>query len=235
MPGHGRRLPGMASKRRRRLLFTFAAVAVVAGGYAMLRRRLGKAAPRADSVDETPAVTVGEREAAWAAAAAMRLVERRGNDADESRDGVVAAEARADDLTGQLDRARHLLAEHTATANENHRLRGAVQALTDALTAISRGPETDAPAAGLVDALQGEIEGLRDELTAMELQVKELSEDRDRIAEEADRLRSALEATENPTDPDRLGRLRTELAHLRRSLDIERQRNLRLGRRRRDL
>jgi chromosome segregation ATPase len=177
---------------------------------------------------------MGEREAAWAAAAAIRLAERRTTEVAETRDSVAAADARADDLETQLDRARRLLAKHTATSNENLRLRGAVQALTDALTAMRGSPETDAPAAGLVDALQGEIDGLRDELAAMELQVKELSEDRDRIVEEADRLRAALEAAGDTTDPDRLGRLRTELANVRRSLDLERQRNLRLGRRRRD-
>ncbi|MEX2323158.1 MAG: hypothetical protein WEA29_05240 [Acidimicrobiia bacterium] len=225
----------MASKARRRLLFTFAAVIVVAAGYAVLRRWLEKANIREASLDEAPTVTMGEREAAWAAAAAIRLAERRRVEVGEAGVGVAAAEAHADDLEGQLDRARRLLAEHTATSNENHRLRGAVQALTDALTAMPRGPATDPPDPGLVDALQGEIDGLRDELAAMELQIKELSEDRDRIVEEADRLRTALEAAGDTTDPDRLGRLRTELLHVRRSLDIERQRNLRLGRRRRDL
>jgi chromosome segregation ATPase len=225
----------MASKRWRRLVFTSAAVIVMAAGYALLRRWLGRAKAREASPDQTPAVTMGEREAAWAAAAAIRLAERRGNEAGEARDSGAAADARADDLETQLDRARRLLSEHTATSNENHRLRGAVQALTDALTAMSRGPEADIPAAGLVDALQGEIDGLREELAAMELQVKELSEDRDRIVDEADRLRTALDAATDISDPDRLGRLRTELAHVRRSLDIERQRNLRLGRRRRNL
>ncbi|HUG75331.1 MAG TPA: hypothetical protein VMM81_06625 [Acidimicrobiia bacterium] len=223
----------MASKRQR-LLFAFAAVIVMAVGYALLRRWLGSPKPREASVDEMPAATVGEREAAWAAAATMRLAERRRNEVGAARDTLAAAEARADDLEAQLELARRLLSEHTAISNENHRLRGAVQALTDALTAMPPGGETSAPTPGLADALQGEIDGLRDELAAMELQVKELSEDRDRIVEEADRLRTALEAAGETTDPDRLGRLRTELVNVRRSLDIERQRNLRLGRRRRE-
>lgn len=216
------------------MLFTFAAVMVVAIGYAVVRRWLRRDGSATAAPDLVAEVTAGEREAAWAAAAAMRLVERSVEEARDAREAVALAETRTTDLEAQLERARHLLAEHTATANENHRLRGAVQALTDALTAMRTAPEPDAPSQGVIDALQGEIDGLRDELSAMEVQVKEIAEDRDRIAEEADRLRTQLEATGEGVDAGRMGRLLTELTHVRRSLEIERQRNLRLGRRRRD-
>jgi predicted nucleic acid-binding Zn-ribbon protein len=217
----------------------FAAVATAAAALltSAVRRVLATLSPPPAGERPDPAVTPAEREAAWAARAAQAMLERRSIDLAESRretgrleERLASVEQHAATIEEQLAIARRHLTDHTAVANENLRLRGAVDALTDAIAALHR----SAAEGGVSAALEEEVEDLRAELLAMELQVKELAEERDRVVEEADRLRAALDAASRDGDAGTERRLRLELDHVRRSLEVERRRNLRLGSRRRD-
>lgn len=176
-------------------------------------------------------VTPGEREAVWALGETHRLLRRRSAELEEARrdaaelaDRLEALQATLTDTQEQLAIARRLLGETTAVANENLRLRGAVEALTAAI-AEARGGDADA-------APSEELESLRSEIIDLEAQLKELAEDRDRAVDEAERLRRELEEGTRVGDVDEaLQRLRAELERTETSLEIERRRNLRLGRR----
>lgn len=216
----------------RRALLAIAIVSVISliVRRSLQARQVSSAVPPAEAQPSLqPLVTPAEREAAWAALAAHRLAERRLAEAIEALDAAGEAREHVIAVEDQLALARRLLASHTATLNENLRLRGSAEALTAALVAMR---ETDTQSADpeAIAALEEELEALRSELLAMELQVKELAEERDRAVDDADELRAALEGAPS-TDDDALRRLRLEIGHVRRSLEIERQRNLRLGRR----
>jgi regulator of replication initiation timing len=221
----------------RRAAIVAAVTATAALVISVVRRLLATvSAPPADD-HPVRTVTPAEREAAWAARTAQAMLEQRIRELADSHAEVGRLEERLASLAehattteDQLALARRHLTEHTAVSNENLRLRGAVDALTEAITALHR----SAGEGRVVAALEEEVETLRAELVGMELQVKELAEERDRIVEEADRLRGALDDADRDGDADAVRRLRLELGHVRRSLDVERRRNLRLGSRRRD-
>jgi chromosome segregation ATPase len=221
--------------RRAALVGGLAAVAAV---IATVLRRILATVPSRPSPERAapgPSVTPAEREAAWAARAAQSMLEQRISDlaeasaeVDRLRDRLASLEQHAASVDEQLRSARRHLADHTAVANENLRLRGAVDALTEAIAAVHRSVGEDRA------DLEQDVEEARAELVSLELQIKELAEERDRAVDEADALRDALDAASRDRGPDSERRLRLELEHVRRSLAVERQRNLRLGRRHRD-
>jgi chromosome segregation ATPase len=200
------------------------AAAVAAAALEWLRRA-------GSSMRRRREVTPGEREAVWALGETHRLLRRRSAELEEARrdaaelaDRLEALQTTLTDTQEQLATARRFLAETTAVANENLRLRGAVDALSAAI-AGARGRDAE-------PASSEEMESLRSEIIDLEAQLKELAEDRDRAVDDAERLRGEMEVETRGGDvDDALQRLRAELERTRTSLEIERRRNLRLGRR----